>query len=355
VIDKVTGGIRPIDTIDGAAIGIMAICSELNADDMRLLRTPADVTAADDGTGTLTAIMDAIRMHSSAPVVVVAYEEATDPEDPDIVSSASTYTGVYRFLKAEAELGVRPRLLAQALAPNIEDDLVAAATRLLATAYIDGPNTNDAAAISGVGDLSSERAQYCDPAFVNSTSKVIGSSVLWAAIASTLNFWESASNKTVLGIDHLSRSIGFTMGDASSQAQTLNDAKVNTIIRKSGYRLWGGLSTATDPMFKFLSVARTDDVIAESIQEAFLWAVDMGITKTFVEDVVDSVNAFLRDLTARGAIIGGSAWVNKELNSATSLAAGNLFVDYDFTPIYPAYSITMRRHLTNSYLATIFG
>lgn len=348
VIDKITGGVRPIDTIVGAAIGLMAECSELTVGQMVLLNTPADVLAADDGTGTLTAIMDAIRMISQAPVVVVNY-------DTTVASSASTYTGVYRFLQAEAELGVRPRIFAQALVQSIGTDLIAVAARLLATVHLDGPNSTDALAITGVGSFSSERAGYCDPAFIDNNDNVIGSSVLYAAIASTLNFWETASNKVVLPVQKLSRSISFAMGDANSQAELLNVAKVNTIVRKSGFRLWGGLSCSADTMFKFLSVCRTDDVIAESIQEAFLWAVDAGITKTFVEDVVNSVAAFMRDLTARGAIIGGTAWADPGLNTPTSIQAGNLFIDYEFTPIYPAHSITMRRHLTNAYLTTLFG
>jgi phage tail sheath protein FI len=145
------------------------------------------------------------------------------------------------------------------------------------------------------------------------------------------------------------------MGDANSQAQLLNNAKINTLVRKNGWRLWGGLSCATDANYKFINVIRTEDVIAESIQAAFLWAVDKGLTATFVADVVDSVQAFLDTLTARGAILGGQAWANKDLNTVTSLQAGNLFVDYTFNPVPPAHSITFRSQITNTYLATVLG
>lgn len=352
-VDRVTGGVRPVDTIEGAAIGVMATASERTAGDLVLLRTAADLAAADDGTGTITAIMNVIRRHSNAPVVL----NVIDADDLDDASgNASTYTFAYRFLQAEAELGVRPRFLCSALVGDVASDLAAVSARLFAQAYIDGPNSSDAAAITAAGTATaSQRVGFCDPGVVDDNDDTVGLSVLYAAVASTLNFWEAASNKPVVGVKSLSRPIGFAMGDADSQAQLLNDAKINTIIRKSGFRLWGGLSLSTDPIFKFLSVGRTDDVIAESIQEAFLWAVDMGITKTFVADVVESVNGFLRDLRARGAIINGKAWADDELNTLTSLAAGNLYVNYDFTPVYPAHSVIMRRHITNDYLSEIFG
>ena len=48
------------------------------------------------------------------------------------------------------------------------------------------------------------------------------------------------------------------------------------------------------------------------------------ITKTFVDSVLESVNAFLRSLKTRGAIIGGEAWADKDLNTPETIAAGNV-------------------------------
>lgn len=352
VVERLTGGVRAVETPNAATIGIMASAAGADEGELILLRTPEDLTNIDDGTGSVTPIMNAIRKHSTAPVVLnVVNEENLE----NAVGNAATFTRAYRFLQAEAELGVRPRLLPQALVGNVEDDLIAVADRLYAQALLDGPNTTDAEAINAVGGYDSIRAAFYDPAFVDDSDNVLGSSILHAAIASTLNFWEPVSNKAVLGVKNLSRSIGFTMGDPSCQAQLLNDENISTIIRKNGWRLWGGLSLSTDPQFKFLNVGRTDDIIVEAIQESFLWAVDQGITKNFVDSVLESVNAFLRDLKVRGAIIGGEAWVDADLNTETSIADGNIYFDYEFTPVYQAYTVTMRRHITNKYLSTIFG
>lgn len=353
-VDPQSGGVRPVETQDGAAIGLVAHCSEQTEGDLILLRPSTDLTAHDDGSGSIGPIYDMIRRHTQAPVIVSCVDQATLA---DASGSAGSYTYAFRFLQAEAELGVKPKILAQARVGNVGQDLSAVADRMRAVAFIDGPNTDDASAIADVANYSSQRVSYGDPSVIDTQDNVIGSSVLYAALTANANFWETVSNEAGLinGIKGLSRPIGADFADPSSQAEVLAAAKVNTIIRKNGWRLWGGLSASADPNFKFLSVARTDDVIADSIQEAFLWAVDKGITRNFVEEVVGSVQAFLRDLKARGAIIDGTAWADPALNTATSMQLGNLYIDYDFTPIYPARSIVMRRHLTNEYLAQIFA
>lgn len=351
-VDRDTGGVGPIETIEGAAIGIMASASELDEGELVLLRTDADLLAADDGTGTITAIMNAIRKHSQAPVVLNVVDDDTLE---DAAGNAALYTLAYRFLQAEAELGVRPRILASALVAGANDDLIAVANRLYGIVYLDGTNTTDADAINDTDNYDAQRAAYCDPAFYDADDVEIGLSVLYAAIASTQNFWESASNKPVLGVKSLKRSVAFTNGDAECQAQLLNNAGVNTLIRQDGWRLWGGLSLSADTRFKFLCVSRTDDIIAESLQLGFLAHVDKGITKTFVADLVVAILSFLRGLKARGALIDGKAWADPKMNTAATISLGELYLDYDFTPVYPAHSITLRRHLTTEYLNQIVG
>lgn len=356
VIDPVTGGIRPVETVTGAAIAIMAQCSELDDDDLALVSAgseTSDIAAIDDGTGTVQEQVDVIRRQgSSAPIVVLAVP-ALGP-----TSSAATFTGVFRFLQAQAELGVKPRLLAQGLAVGVHDDLIAVADRLRAIAFLDGPNTDSAAAITEVGGLAGARAHYSDPAVLGSDGNTVGSSVYYAAVTSRVNFWEVASNKPIdglRGVDKLTRTVSFEMGDANSQAQLLSDEKINTLIRKNGWRLWGGLSLASDSLYKYINAARVDDVIQESIQEAFLWAVDQSLTSSLVDTVVDSVNAFLAGLVARGAILGGECWVNKDLTDATAVANGEAYFDYNFMPPPPAHTITFRPSITNTYAASVTG
>jgi phage tail sheath protein FI len=95
-------------------------------------------------------------------------------------------------------------------------------------------------------------------------------------------------------------------------------------------------------------------MIAESIMLSSLWAVDRNITKTFVEEVTGSVNAYLRSLYAQGAILGGRCYANPELNTADQLMAGVVYFDYDFTAPPPAEHIVFRAHNVDDYYGNIF-
>lgn len=236
------------------------------------------------------------------------------------------------------------------------------AERLRGIIFADGPNTNDADAIAYAGDFGSKRIQVNDPKVLKTDSQgnlvTEWSSAVWAGVTAKSDaergWWWSPSNQTINGIQGTSRPIDFKMGDASSRANLLNEKKVGTIIRLDGFRTWGNRTLSSDQKWSFLCVVRTADIIADSLQAAHLWAVDRGITKNYVTDVTESVNAYLRYLTNIGAILGGECWADPDLNTADVIASGKIFFDFDFTPVYPAEHITFRSHLTNDYIKSIF-
>jgi len=100
-------------------------------------------------------------------------------------------------------------------------------------------------------------------------------------------------------------------------------------------------------------VRRTADMINESLLRAHLWAVDRNITKTYIDEVTEGVNAYLRRLKALGAILGGRCWADADLNSPTSIADGKIYFNFDFTPPYPAEHIIFRSHLVDDYIEEI--
>ncbi|MBB4316179.1 phage tail sheath family protein [Roseospira marina] len=224
----------------------------------------------------------------------------------------------------------------------------------------DGPNTTDAAAMAYRGDWGSARVYVIDPwvrvsregAMVSepASARVAG---LIARIDNDRGFWWSPSNQTINGIVGTARPVDFALGDASARANVLNAREVATLIREDGYRLWGNRTCSDDPLFAFLSVRRTADIIQDSLLRAHLWAVDRNITKTYLEDVAEGVNAYLRSLQAQGAILGGRCWPDPDLNSPMNIADGKVFFNFDFTPPYPAEHITFRSHLVADYLEEI--
>jgi phage tail sheath protein FI len=237
-------------------------------------------------------------------------------------------------------------------------ELLGIANRLRAVIIADGPNTTDAAAIQIADDFGSDRIYVIDPWVLRDGESVPASSAVAGLINKVDNergFWWSPSNNEIAGIEGTSRAIDFTLGDYTSRANLLNEAKIATIVREQGFRLWGNRTLASDPLYAFLSVRRTADMVNESILRGHLWAVDRCIAATYLEEVQESVRGYLRSLKARGAILGGDVWVDPELNSPTSIANGQVFFDFEFTPPYPAERVTFRSHLVNSYVVDLFA
>lgn len=244
----------------------------------------------------------------------------------------------------------------------VVSELLGIANRLRAVIIADGPNTNDADAIAYRGDFGSKRVYVVDPKVLVldedgttitdwSSPRVAG---LIARIDNERGFWWSPSNQEIYGIQGTARTIDFVLGDASSRANLLNENEVATIIRQDGFRLWGNRTCSSDQKWAFLCVVRTADIINDSLMRAHLWAVDRGITKQYVNDVIEGVNAYLRNLVGLGAILGGTCWADPDLNTADQIADGKVYFDFDFTPVYPAEHIIFRSQLTNDYISEVF-
>jgi hypothetical protein len=386
---EIDSGPRPIRTVRSGVIGIVGTAPD--ADPLVFpLNTPvliagsrgeaAKLDTVGDGLGTLPGALDGIFDQIGAVVIVVRVEVGADDAETlanvigGVNATTGNFEGVHALAGAESVVGYAPRILCapgfthqrpddtvnvgEFLANPVVAELIGLADRMRAVIIADGPNSTDAAAIAYVGDFGSPRVYVVDPwvQVLNDEGVAVvepGSARIAGLIAKTDNdsgFWHSPSNKEIAGIIGLARPVDFKLGDANSRANLLNEMNVATIIRQDGYRLWGNRTLSSDPKWAFLSVRRTADIINESLQRAHLWAVDRNITKTYIEDVTDGVNAYLRTLVNLGAILGGECWPDADLNSAANISQGKVFFNFDFTPPYPAEHITFRSHLVNDYI-----
>ncbi len=338
------------------------------------IASPADFTI-DAANGIIVRVAGGKIAANGTASVGYTYLDPTKVAATDVIggvdASTQAYSGVHALLGAKSVVGVTPRILCapgfthqktDATANAVVAELLGIANKLRATICADGPGTTDNAAIAYRQDWGSGRVYITDPwvKVVNSASGAIESKPSSARVAglialqdNTNGFWWSPSNQPINGIVGTSRPIDFAMGDASSRANVLNENEVTTIINLDGYRLWGNRTASSDPQWAFLSVRRTADMIEQSLLEAHLWAVDRNITRTYLQDVVEGVNNYLRHLKAVGAIIDGKAWADPELNTPDQLAAGKVYIDFDFCPPYPAEHITFRAHLNNDYLTEV--
>jgi phage tail sheath protein FI len=308
-------------------------------------------------TGTIPAALDDILDQGGAVIVVVRAEVGED----DTATQANIIAAVEKLLDAESVLGQVPRIL---IAPEfsaekeVADALVSAANKLRAIAYADGPNSTEGAAINYAGQFGSDRLAIIDPWLIKS-GVAHAPSAAWAGATAKSDyergFWWSPSNLEILGFTGTARAVGFRLGDPTSPANLLNEANVTTVIRQNGNRLWGNRTTSADPKFAFISVRRTADLINDSILRAHLWAVDRNISRTYLEDVAESVNAYMKTLTNLGAVLGGRCWPDPDLNSPANISQGKVYFNFEFTPPYPAENVIFRSILVNDYITEIVG
>lgn len=373
---EIDAGPRPISTVRSSVIGLVGTAPDADAtqfplDTPVLIAGSRKEAAGLGATGTLPGVIDDIFDQAGALVVVIRVAEGADDAATlsKVIGGVDTATGQYKgvqaLLAAESVVHVAPRIL---IAPGfthqaaLVSELLGLADRLRAVIIADGPNSNDTGAIDYGGQFGSPRLYVVDPwvrvwdATANGEVVRPASGRVAGMIAKSDNergFWWSPSNREMYGIVGTARAVDFTLGDANARANLLNENKIATIIRKDGYRLWGNRSCSSDPKWAFLSVRRTADMINESLLRAHMWAVDRNITRTYMEDVLEGVNAYLRHLRAIGAIINGKAWADPELNTPDQIMQGKVYFDFDFSANYPAEHITFRSHLVNDYLLEI--
>ena len=318
-----------------------------------LVTSPTGLDARLGADSYLGLALEAIYKQAGAVVVVVR------TEDPS--GDATELTGVYALKRAQADLGYTPRIIV-AEGGHIDGggsvigDLKSVAASCRAIAIVGLPSsvyTSATDATGWVSDNGNERTFAIWPSINGGQDPAPFVAGVLAKSDNDNGFWWSPSNQEAFGISQLDSPVDFQLGDSTSLANVLNEGKVTTFIRQGGFRVWGNLTGSIDPKWQFLSVRRTADIINDSILYNHLWAVDRNITRTYLEDVSDGVNAYLATLTNLGAIIGGKCWPDPVLNSPDQIALGKVYFNFEFTPPYPAQTVTFRSILTNDYLSEL--
>ena len=369
---EINQGTRPIRTVATAIIGVVCTAADADAEafplDTPVLLTDVISAIGKAGTqGTLARVLDAIGQQAKALTVVVRVAEgATEAETTTnvigTVTAEGKYTGIKALLTAQTKLGVKPRILG---APGLDTqavtaELVTTAQKLRGFAY--------AAAIGATKeDAGTYRAQFGArelmliwPDFVAWNSAASSADTI-PAVAHALGLrakideqtgWQKTlSNVAVNGVTGISKDVFFDLQDPATDAGYLNELDVTTLIRQDGYRFWGSRTCSADPLFAFENYVRTAHVLADTMAEAHMWAVDKDMHPSLVRDIIEGINAKFRELKSNGYIIDGSAWYDPSVNTADTLKAGKLYVDYDYTPVPPLENLMLRQRITDRYLA----
>lgn len=370
-VNELTTGARPIVPIASAVIGLVATATAdagppaAALDAAFPLNTPVLVTdirsaIGDAGEGgTLLPALEAIADQTSPILVVVRVAPGEDDAETaaNVIggNTGGVATGMQCLLDAQAQLGIRPRILG---CPGLDvqevtAEMVIMAKRLRAMVYARAIGDEIADVLTYREEFAARELMLVWPNFTNqfagdAVARAMG---LRARIDEEQGWHKTLSNVAVDGVSGIDKSVYFDLQDATTPAGVLNDGQVTTIIRMNGYRFWGNRTCSDLPEFAFESAVRTAQVLQDTIAEGLAWAVDKPMTRGLIKDIIETINAEFRSLKAQGRIIDGKAWFDPALNSQTDLASGRLTIDYDFTPAAPAENIILNQRITDRYYA----
>lgn len=365
-------GTRPIRTVSTAVIGLVATAEDADPFvfplDTAVLLTNVQGSIEKAGTkGTLARSLQAIADQTNAVIVVVRVEQKTDEaEQTTAVIGGQVngkYTGMKALLTAEQNLKVKPRILG---APGLDSAPVASAfggiaEKLRAFVYVSayGCATKEEAAAYR-DSIGSRETMIIWPDFLGwdtvssstttfeATARALG---LRAKIDNDIGWHKTLSNVPVNGVTGISKDVYWQLQSMDTDAGYLNSNEITTLIQRDGFRFWGSRTCSADPLFQFENYTRTAQIIADTMAEGHMWAVDKPLHPSLARDIVEGINAKFRDLKTAGYIIDASCWFDPNANSKEQLKNGQLILDYDYTPVPPLEDLTLRQRITDKYLA----
>lgn len=238
------------------------------------------------------------------------------------------------------------------------------ARRLRAVVVADTPGVTAEAAYQYRQDWDSDRLYIVDPMVSVLRAGAIASEPASARVAGLISsvtleegFWFSPSNHVIEGVVGLGRPIEHSISDPSVESQYLNGREIAVVVRghAGGYKLFGNRVASSDPLKAFLSVRRSHDVVIETIERANEWAFDKPFSKQLLLDMAETVNGALRRFRAMGASLGGRVWYDTALNTAASMAAGQIYVHYDAEGPAPVERITYVFNRNTGYYDELIG
>ncbi len=317
--------------------------------------------------GTLASSLQAIADNASPLVVVVRVKTGKDAAEQNSLIIGTTTasgqnTGLKALLSAQQRVGVRPRILGVPMLDTlpVATELAALAAKLRAFGYVsvNGCKTKEDAAAYRQ-NFGQRELMVIWPDFTAwdgvankdmpapAVARALG---LRAMLDETQGWHKTLSNVVVQGVTGISQDVYWDLQNPATDAGFLNEKSITTLIRRDGFRFWGCRTCSDDPLFAFESYTRTAQVLADTLAEAHMWAMDKPLTPTLVKDIVDGVNAKGRELVTNGYLLGFTCWYDATVNDKDTLKAGKLAIDYDYTPIPPLENLMLRQRITDRYL-----
>lgn len=373
-VTEIVEGARTLTAISTAIIGLVATASDADAATFPLdtpvlisdIETAIGKAGAD---GTLARSLRAVADQTRPLMVVVRVDEGEDDAATasnviGTITANGQKTGMQALLDAHALLGVKPKILGT---PGLESQavttaLVVIAQKLRAFAYARALGETVADATTYRATFSARELMLLMPDFIafdTATSANLPSYAaaramgLRALIDEQTGPQKTLSNVDVSGVVGTSTPIRWDIEDQTSEAALLNAAQVTALVRTDGgFRFWGNRTTATDDSaFVFESTVRVAQLLTDTIVQGMQWAMDKPLTPSLAKYIIETINGLFRKLKASGVILGATAWYDDANNDVSSLKAGKLRIDYDYTVPPPLEDLGFNQRITDSYFA----
>ncbi len=395
---EIQKGARTIKTVKTAVVGLVGTAPiESVAEEYRTVNEPTLILNEIDAVKyfgeqtsgyTIPQALQSIFDQGAGVVIVInvfdpaKHQSVSDVTIGDINGGVDTLTGKRKGMKAFEDcyslFGYFPKTI---IAPvfceetAVVSQMKAICDKIRAIGLVDAPiGTTVQEAITGRGpegtinfNTSSDRVILCYPHLKVYDSE-LDTNVLQpysqrlagviAAKDVNKGYHWSPSNTEINGIVGVEKQLTSMINDPTSEVNTLNEAGIVTVFNSygSGFRTWGNRSAAfpasTHPT-NFINVRRTADILHESVEYSMLQFIDFPIDNGLIDSITESVNAFIRTLIGRGALIDGKCYYNPDKNPVTEIANGHLLFDVEFMPPTPAERITFESFIDIELLKSL--
>lgn len=326
---------------------------------------------------------------TTVPTDAANYKASYKKLDPTTVTSShiigantsGVRTGLEMFEEAYSTYGFKAKILiapGYSTAAAVVSALATKADHFKGMALIDAPaGTSVATALASRGpggainfNVANKRLVLLYPGVKTYDTYTNADQVRWysqymAGVMSNvhyeLGYWNSPSNKTIQGITGMERKITFDPSDqtGTTEANQLNAIGITTIANSfgTGFLTWGNRSSlwpGTTTPDNFINVQTVRDVVEDSIQYNMMQFLDQNIGIGQIDNVVETVNNFIKTLIGRGALIDGSNCLfDPLLNSDVTLAAGQVIFSLDLMAPTPGERLTFLSTLNIALLKNL--
>ena len=368
---EINEGTRTIRTVATAVIGM--VCTSADADaayfpldkPVLIANLPAAIAKAGSN-GNLKKSLQTI--YDTVNTIVIAVRVADGADAAELTSNIigtilpdGSYTGLKALERAAPVTTVKPRILC---VPDnctlpVATALAGMAKKLRAFAYVPTIAETVEAALAYRENFASRELMLVHADWTardvaaNASVKLdacLKAAAMRALIDKEIGWHKTLSNVGVTGVDGMTKSLFWDLQDPDTEVGLLNANEVTALIQANGFRYWGNRTCSDDPLFCFENYTRTAQVLADTIADAHMWAVDKPMNPTLVKDIIDGIKAKGRELVTGGYLLGFDCWYNEELNDKDTLKAGKLRIDYNYTPVPPLEDLGFQQRITDSYL-----